>query len=255
MIYEETLQSVDSLLKAVGIYKEGVEQSVRLLMHHLLAARAMYEEMSEQERRTVARLQKKLRDVFDAKCELKERKRKQRKENTSPAPLPKEKENKEKEQKNTHTITREASENDSFLEARREAFKKECEKYVGKYNVDEVTNFFYYWSDDSRKQGLMRWEMEKTWRMENRLKRWMKNSNTLSDAAAKIRLEQVKGKGAQQDTAAKQQQVAAQVRKQQEAIEARKDEEMKANRQSIDDYIRQNPDSLMAKMYRETHKT
>jgi len=58
----------------------------------------------------------------------------------------------------------------------------------------------------------------------------------------------------QQDTAAKQQQVAAEVRRQQEAIEAKKDEEMKANRISIEEYIRQNPDSMMAKMYRETHK-
>ena len=254
MSIEKIEQYVADLLEVGGITGEGDEQRVRTLLHHLYCAVALYEGLTSDERDLVAGMQKKFRYFFESDCKLKERKRKQKKESPSPAPLPKEKENKEKDEKTPALNTREASGNSVFLNARKEAFLKECLKYEGKYDNDELMNFFYYWSDDSKRNGLMLWEMEKTWNTENRLKRWMKKSYAASDAAAKIRLERAKGKSAQQDTAAKQQQVAAEVRRQQEAIEAQKDKEMKANRQSIDDYIRQNPDSMMAKMYRETHK-
>ena len=90
---------VEDLLTVSGILKDGAEQPVWLLLHHLYSAVAMYELMNPQQRSLIAGIQRKLRYFFDAKCDLKERKRKQEKENTPPHPLYKEKARKEKAEK------------------------------------------------------------------------------------------------------------------------------------------------------------
>ena len=254
MSIEKIEQYVADLLEVGGITGEGDEQRVRTLLHHLYCAVAMYEGLTGDERDLVAGMQKKFRYFFESDCKLKERKRKQKKESPSPAPLPKEKENKEKDEKNIYKASRGFSDVSSIVEAKKEAFRKECYEYGAGYDKDLLELFIDHWSEASGKNGKLLWEFEKTWETKNRIKCWMSNPLTADTAAAKIRLERTKGKGVQQDTAAKQQQVAAEVRRQQEAIEAKKDEEMKANRISIEEYIRQNPDSMMAKMYRETHK-
>ena len=92
MSYEKIEQNTDALLRVIGADKEGVGLPVRLLLHHLLTARAMFDEMDELERKNIRKFNKKLRNVFDSNFVLKEGKRKKEKETSSPAPLLLEKE-------------------------------------------------------------------------------------------------------------------------------------------------------------------
>ena len=250
-------QNTDALLRVVGADKEGVGLPVRQLLHHLLTARAMFDEMDELERKNIRKFNRKLRNVFDSNFVLKEGKRKKEKETSSPAPLLLEnlleKEIKEKDEKNTHTVAGAFVEKSDFFEARKEAFRKECLKYVGQVDTTVLANFFNYWSEACGKKGLMRWEWEKTWETKKRLARWVKNSYTISDATAAIKLERTKGKEAKQAKVSEQLQLAAQVRQQQEETERRKDEEAKARRMKpdeIDNYLRNNPNGFLARLQR-----
>ena len=251
-------QNTDALLRVVGADKEGVGLPVRQLLHHLLTARAMFDEMDELERKNIRKFNRKLRNVFDSNFVLKEGKRKKEKETSSPAPLLLEKEIKEKDEKNTHTAAGAFVEKSDFFEARKEAFRKECLKYVGQVDTTVLTNFFNYWSEACGKKGLMRWEWEKTWETKKRLARWVKNSYTISDATAAIKLERTKGKEAKQaKVTEQQQQLAAQVRQQQDEAERRKDEEAKARRMKpdeIDNYLRNNPNGFLARLQRTADK-
>ena len=42
------------------------------------------------------------------------------------------------------------------------------------YTKEMLTEFFDYWSEPNKK-GKMRWELEKTWDVSRRLKRWFDN--------------------------------------------------------------------------------
>ena len=251
MGYEKIEQYVADLLELGGLPVEGEEQRVRTLLHHLYCAVAMFEGLSPEERALVAGMQKKFRYFFETNCNLKERKRKNEKEKFPPAPPIKEKEKKEKDEKTTDTAAGAREEKSDYFEARKEAFRKECLKYVGQVDTNELTKFFYYWSEACGKKGLMRWEMEKTWETQKRLDRWVKNSYTVSDAAAAIRLERTKGKESKQAKVSEQQQLAAQVRQQQDEAERRKDEQAKANRMDSRDYVKNNPNGYLAKLQRE----
>ena len=188
---------VEDLLTVSGILKDGAEQPVWQLLHHLYSAVAMYELMNPQQRALIAGIQRKLRYFFDAKCDLKERKRKQEKENTPPHPLYKEKARKEKEEKNI------------FI-ARREAFHQECLSYVNKYDVERLADFYNYWSEVNEKTGKMRFEKERYWNTERRLKRWMNTSYSADNSAAALRLEREKKKTVKHvATTAEQQAIAA----------------------------------------------
>ena len=188
---------VEDLLTVSGILKDGADQPVWLLLHHLYSAVAMYELMNPQQRALIAGIQRKLRYFFDAKCDLKERKRKQEKENTPPHPLYKEKARKEKEEKNI------------YIEGR-EAFHQECLSYVNKYDVERLADFYNYWSEVNEKTGKMRFEKERYWNTERRLKRWMNTSYSADNSAAALRLEREKKKTVKHvATTAEQQAIAA----------------------------------------------
>ena len=247
-------QNTDALLRVVGADKEGVGLPVRQLLHHLLTARAMFDEMDELERKNIRKFNRKLRNVFDSNFVLKEGKRKKEKETSSPAPLLLEKEIKEKDEKTTTRAAGAREEKSDYFEARKDAFRKECLKYVGQVDTTELTNFFNYWSEACDKKDLMRWEMEKTWETKKRLARWMKNQYTSESTAAAIKLERTKGKEAKQAKVSEQLQLAAQVRQQQEEAERRKDEEAKARRMDSRDYVKNNPNGFLAKLQREEEK-
>jgi len=251
MSYEKIEQNTDALLRVIGADKEGVGLPVRLLLHHLLTARAMFDEMDEQERKNVRKFNKKLRNVFDSNFVLKEGKRKKEKETSSPAPLLLEKEIKEKDEKMCVYVGDAFSDGTGDFEARREAFRQECLKLVGKYDVQLVTNFYYYWSEKTKKKNRMRKELETTWETENRMVLWVNNQYATDTTAAAIRLKRTKGKEAKQAKEAEQQQVAAQLRQQQDEAERRKDEETKARRMDSRDYVKINPNGFLAKLQRE----
>ena len=216
---------VEDLLTVSGILKDGAEQPVWLLLHHLYSAVAMYEQMNPQQRALIAGIQRKLRYFFDAKCDLKERKRKQEKENTPPHPLYKEKARKEKEEKNI------------YIEGR-EAFHQECLSYVNKYDVERLADFYNYWSEVNEKTGKMRFEKERYWNTERRLKRWMNTSYSADNSAAALRLEREKKKTVKHvATTVEQQAIAAKRAEDNEKLE-REIAERKAGAVSYEEYLK-----------------
>ncbi len=216
---------VEDLLTVSGILKDGAEQPVWLLLHHLYSAVAMYELMNPQQRALIAGIQRKLRYFFDAKCDLKERKRKQEKENTPPHPLYKEKARKEKEEKNI------------YIEGR-EAFHQECLSYVNKYDVERLADFYNYWSEVNEKTGKMRFEKERYWNTERRLKRWMNTSYSADNSAAALRLEREKKKTVKHvATTVEQQAIAAKRAEDNEKLE-REIAERKAKAVSHEEYLK-----------------
>jgi uncharacterized protein YpmS len=87
---------------------------------------------------------------------------------------------------------------------------------VDNYDNQVLADFYNYWSEEDAKTGKMRFEEERHWNTERRIKRWLKNQHTLADTAAALRLErteqnlskeEAKAKSKEADTA-KQQQTA-----------------------------------------------
>ena len=219
MSIDDIERYVDDLLEVSGVCRsDEAAQPVRRLLHHLYAAVGMYELMGDDERGQIAFMQKKLRYFFTAKCDLKERKRKSlEKETISPTPPIKEKGTpKEKAEKTLPPAGRDVS---ARLEERREAFRKACQQYMGKVDTQRLADFYNYWSEENG-NGRMRFESQRFWNIERRLKRWMNKSYAAADTAAAIRLKRAKKKLEQEQAAS--QDVQAQEREQaQQELEQR----------------------------------
>ena len=164
---------VDQVLEVNGFCK-GDKELLRQLLHRLYTAATMFHLMTEEQRALIGRIQTELSPFFVTKCNLKEGKRKGRKRKIPPIPPIKVKEGQVKDQKNTHTA------------ARREAFHQECLGYVGLYDTQLLSDFYNYWSEENPKTGRMRYEDERHWNTERRIKRWIKNQHTSEDTAAAI---------------------------------------------------------------------
>ena len=188
---------VDQVLEINGFCK-GDKELLRQLLHRLYTAATMFHLMTEEQRALIGRIQQQLSPFFVTKCNLKEGKRKGRKRNIPPKPPIKVKEGQLKDQKIF-----------SFA-ARRETFHQECLGYVDEYDNERLSDFYNYWSEENPKTGRMRYEDERHWSTERRLKRWMKNKYSSDNTAAALRLEKAKkGKTKEVDTAKQQQQAAA----------------------------------------------
>lgn len=61
------------------------------------------------------------------------------------------------------------------LEPRRQAFINELAKYKGIYPDETLRAFFYYWSECNKSFTKMRFEMQKTFQIDLRLKTWYNN--------------------------------------------------------------------------------
>ena len=188
---------VDQVLEVNGFCK-GDKELLRQLLHRLYTAATMFHLMTEEQRALIGRIQQQLSPFFVTKCNLKEGKRKGRKRKIPPTPPIKVKEGQLKDQKIF-----------SFA-ARRETFHQECLGYVDEYDNERLSDFYNYWSEENPKTGRMRYEDERHWSTERRLKRWMKNKYSSDNTAAALRLEKAKkGKTKEVDTAKQQQQAAA----------------------------------------------
>ncbi len=199
---------------------------------------------------------KRLNYFFSSKISLKQRKRRKEKENFPPHPLLKEKVKQEKGEKiiYTHTAVGETGIVFSDLDQRREAFKMECWARRDRYDRELLANFFNYWSDVNPKTHMMRFEEEEYWDIDCRLPRWKNNSHTVADATAAIRLNKTKAKQTQEQQAEEQTKKAAAERQQEDAAREAKTEKSKQEQMLTEDYIREHPDSLMAKIYRQKKK-
>ncbi len=60
--------------------------------------------------------------------------------------------------------------------AREAAFKVEVFSFAGKYPLDMLQEFFDYWSEKTRNKLKMRYESEKTWDIDKRIRRWSGNN-------------------------------------------------------------------------------
>ena len=189
---------VDQVLEVNGFCR-GDKELLRQLLHRLYTAASIFHLMTDEQRALIGRIQQQLAPFFVTKCNLKEGKRKGRKRKIPPTPPIKVKEGQVKDQKNTHTA------------ARREMFHQECLEFVGLYDNQLLSDFYNYWSEEDSKTGKMRYEDERHWNTERRIKRWIKNQYTSKDTAAALRLEKAKkGRSKEADSAKQQQLTAAQ---------------------------------------------
>ena len=56
-----------------------------------------------------------------------------------------------------------------------------------------MADFFFYWSE-AGSDGRMRFQKERYWNIETRLKRWVKNQYSVADATSALRLKRLKKK-------------------------------------------------------------
>ena len=254
--YEKIESYVDDLLTVMGVDKDGEEQSLWLFLHHACCAAAIYEVLDDGVKPVYNEALKRLNYFFSSKISLKQRKRRKEKENFPPHPLLKEKVKQEKGEKiiYTHTAVGETGIVFSDLDQRREAFKMECWARRDRYDRELLANFFNYWSDVNPKTHMMRFEEEEYWDIDCRLPRWKNNSHTVADATAAIRLNKTKAKQTQEQQAEEQTKKAAAERQQEDAAREAKTEKSKQEQMLTEDYIREHPDSLMAKIYRQKKK-
>ena len=196
---------VDQILEVNGFCK-GDKELLRQLLHRLYTAATMFHLMTEEQRALIGRIQMQLSPFFVTKIVLKERKRRAKKRNIPPTPPNKEK-----------NIPQEKDEKTLSLAERRESFHQECLEYVDKFDNQQLSDFYNYWSEEDPKIGKMRFEKQRFWNTERRLKRWINKSYASENIAAALRLEktkqnlskkEAKDKGKTTETA-KQQQTAA----------------------------------------------
>lgn len=61
---------------------------------------------------------------------------------------------------------------------KKKAFADSLVPFVDTYSREMIRSFYDYWSETNISNTKMRWEMEKTWNLNLRLKRWQKNDKS-----------------------------------------------------------------------------
>ena len=264
---------VNDLMTVSGIEREGKEQSVGLALYHLLMSAALRDLMDDDDKELFKALAKKVQYFFCSSLNLKERKGKQKKEKFPPNPLIKEKQKKGKEEKTNPTVGDGNSDAEkegkgpeeapslkghsvlsATLEARRAEFMEEVRARGSAYQPQLLNDFYFYWSEENPATGKMRFEEQRTWNIDNRLKRWVRNQYSVADTAAAIRMKRLRK---QQE----KEQMAEQVRKdeaaQREQADAEREAQTERDRQlagGLEEQIAANPDGFLARVQRERQK-
>ena len=230
----ETKNKVDSVLADRGLVRECKEQAVRLLLYHLYIAIDIYRFMTFAEKAKAGYWYRIFKGSFSLTGFLKERKRKRDKEKSPLHPsYKKESGVEEKGEKTTHTVGREIRD----LTERQMAFWLELEQYIGKYDRQTVLRFFYYWAEEDKRSGKMKYEAQSSWNTKYRLAIWSRRSFEVNDQAAAVRLERAISGGKVKAVDAEQQAIAAR----REEDNARLEQEIKARKEgavSYEEYIR-----------------
>ena len=158
--------------------------------------------------------------------DLKERKKRGEKKKSPRTPLIKEKQP-EKIEKETSVCVGDAKED----------FRQECLRYIGQYDKQLVTDFYYYWSETS-KRGTMRFQRQKYWDTEKRLKRWCKNQYSSDITSAALRLERLKKREQGVSSVSERDRKLAAEREEANARLDREIEERKKGAVSHEEYLR-----------------
>ena len=202
---EEIANKVDILLTDKGLTQNCDEPSVRQMLLHLYTAIDIYRYMTQAEKNAAGRWYRMFKTSFTLRNFLKERKRHRERKNPPCTPLIR-KGPLEKGLKTTHTVGREIRD----LTERQMAFWLELEQYIGKYDRQTVLRFFYYWAEEDKRTGKIRYETLSSWNTKYRLAIWSKRSFEVNDQTAELRLAKVKGKqqAKEVDTAEQKRQAA-----------------------------------------------
>ena len=242
-------QFVDRKLVDVGIKSDFEEQAVRLLLFHLCIAIDIYRHMTQAEKNKAGYwYREELKNSFSLTGFLKERKRKRDKKKSPLHPSYKEESGvKEKAQSSLPPLSKkefkESDKKESGFKERQQAFWAELEPFCkdcgGKYDRQMVLKFFYYWAQEVKKTGTMRWENETAWTTEFALAGWSKKPFETYAQAANIRLERTKGKKSAKAAlnTEEQQAVAAKRAEDNEKLE-REIAERKAKAVSHEEYLK-----------------
>ena len=218
-------QTVDRQLVDAGMKSDHEEQAIRQMFFHLFCAIRYYRDMTYAEKNTAGFLYRtKFKNVYSLTGFFKERKRKRDKKNSPLHPSYKEESGvKDKAQKIIYI-------------AGREAFHQECLGYVDKYDEQRLADFYNYWSEVNEKTGKMRFEEQRYWNTERRLKRWMNTSYSADNSAAALRLKRTQKKQASGSSAIEQQ--AAAKRAEDNARLEQEIRERKAGAVSYEEYLK-----------------
>ena len=239
MELKEISKYVTDLLELAAVSRDGAEQNLYEALYHMLTAVAVFEQMTDEERKLTIALKKKLEYFFSVSFSLKERKRRKEKEKFPPNPLIKEKAKQENREKPRVRVC-----------DAREDFRKECLGFASQYDHQLLADFYYYWSEEDE-QGRMRFQDVRFWNTEKRLKRWVQNQYSNEITAAAIRLKRHRRQQAKEQTAKEQQQQAADIRQQQDAQREQAMAESRQESMTTADYVARNPDGLMARIARQ----
>ena len=185
---EEIRNKVDILLADKGLTKDGEEQAVRQLLFHLYTAIDTYRYMTQAEKDAAGYWYRINKSSFTLTGFLKERKRRRDKEKSPLHPSYKKESGVEEKAQKLCVCAADA----------KEAFHKECLKYVGQYDTKKLKHFYLYWSEEDGK-GRMRFQNERFWNTKNRLDLWTSNQYSSAITAADIRLERTKAKSTQKE--------------------------------------------------------
>ena len=208
------------------------EQAIRQMFFHLFCAIRYYRDMTYAEKVKAGFLYRtKFKNVYSLTGFFKERKRKRDKKGSPLHPSYKEESGvKDKAQKIIYI-------------AGREAFHQECLGYVDKYDEQRLADFYNYWSEVNEQTGKMRFEEQRYWNTERRLKRWMNTSYSADNSAAALRLEREKKKTVKHVATTVEQQAIAAKRAADNARLEQEIRERKAKAVSHEEYLKMKHES------------
>ena len=206
MNIDEMKCNVDHLLADRGLTTDYQDQTVRLLLYHLYVAMDIYRYMTFSEKNKAGFWYRTFKSSYRLTGFLKERKRRREKEKSPLHPSYKKESGVEEKAQNTLPPLSKNMETvgKGNLKERQQAFWAELEPYCsdrgGKYKRKTVLKFFYYWAQEVKKTGTMRWENETAWTTEYALAGWSKKPFETYDEAAELRLERTKAKSTQKES-------------------------------------------------------
>jgi len=77
------------------------------------------------------------------------------------------------------------SNKEELFNSRKESFRKDVAFYLKEYSKDTLRQFFDYWTEPNPSKTKMRWELQKTFDVNLRLKNWTKNEKTFVNTIKK----------------------------------------------------------------------
>jgi hypothetical protein len=97
-----------------------------------------------------------------------------------------------KHSQSTVSIDKQLNNKQETIEQRKKSFAEILIPFVDIYGKDMIREFYDYWSETTLNNKKMKYELERTWSIERRLKTWSKNSAKFGGALPKQEQEKFK---------------------------------------------------------------